>query len=141
MEIKVNFKRTSHKVGLNFWHFEWCTKYRYNMMNKYGLKNLVKASLIRASKENNIKIHMLEVMPDHIHMLVSLPNNMTDSEAIRLLKGRSAYIIFRNRPHVRYRYPRGHFWSAGSFSATVGYNDLDSMTKYIKNQKEHHGLA
>ena len=80
-------------------------------------------------------------MPDHIHMLATLPNNMTDSEARRLLKGRSAYLIFRNREHVRLRYPKGPFWVAGSCAVTVGYNDIDSMTKYIENQEAHYGLA
>jgi hypothetical protein len=39
----------SHKVGLNFWHLEWCTKYRYEMMRKFENKNLVEASIRKAS--------------------------------------------------------------------------------------------
>ena len=74
-------------------------------------------------------------------MLVTLPNNMTDSKARMLLKGRSAYLIFRNRVHIRLRYPKGHFWAAGSCAVTVGYNDIDSITKYIENQEKHHALA
>ena len=139
--INTTLRRMSHTVGLNFWHFEWCTKYRYDMMKKPGLKNLVMAAIRKSAKEYGIKIHILKILPDHIHMVATLPNNMTDSRARMLLKGRSAYIIFRNREHVRLRYPKGHFWSAGSCAVTVGYNDLDSITEYIKNQEKHHGLA
>ncbi|MBD3202764.1 IS200/IS605 family transposase [Candidatus Woesearchaeota archaeon] len=139
--METILKHYSHKIGINYWHFEWCTKYRYNMMKREELKNLVAASIRKAATENNIKIHILKVLPDHGHMVATLPNNMTDSKARMLLKGRSAYLIFRNREHVRLRYPRGQFGSAGSCAITVGYNDLDSITKYIENQEEHHGLS
>ena len=134
-------KHYSHKVGTNYWHFEWCTKYRYKMMKKLELKNLVEAAIRKAAKEHNIQIRILKVLPDHIHILVTLPNNMTDSKARMLLKGRSAYLIFKHRENIRLRYPRGHFWSAGSCAITVGYNDLDSMINYIENQEKHHGLT
>ena len=66
---------------------------------------------------------------------------MNDSDAFRLLKGRSAFILFRVKDHFRLRYPKGHFWSPGGFAVTVGYNDLNSMIDYIKGQAEHHGVA
>jgi len=139
--ISTTLRRYSHKVGLNFWHFEWCTKYRYNMMKRFEIKNLVEASIRKSAREHKIKIHILKVMPDHVHLLASLPKGMLDSQALRLLKGRSAYLIFRNRKHIRLRYPKGHFWSAGSCAVTVGYNDLNAITEYIENQETHHGLA
>jgi putative transposase len=111
------------------------------MMKRDEIKNLVIASIRKAAIEHNIRIHILKVLSDHIHMLATLPNNMTDSEARRLLKGRSAYIIFRNRENIRLRYPKGHFWSAGSCSITVGYNDLNSISEYIENQEKHHAIA
>lgn len=141
MEISTTLRRYSHKVGLNFWHFEWCTKYRYNMMKRLEIKNLVEASIRKSAREHEIKIHILRVLPDHVHLLASLPKGMLDSQALRLLKGRSSYLIFRNRVNVRLRYPKGHFWSAGSCAVTVGYNDLDAITDYIENQEIHHGLA
>ena len=139
--INTMLQRYSHKVGLNFWHMEWCTKYRYDMMKRYEIKNLVEGCIRKAARKHKIKIHILKVLPDHIHLLASLPKGMLDSQALRLLKGGSSYIIFRNRKNIRLRYPRGNFWSAGSFSTTVGYNDIDSMTKYIENQEVHHGLT
>ena len=141
MKIVANLRHYSHKVGLNFWHMEWCTKYRYEMMKRFEIKNLVEACIRKAAKEHNIKLHILKVLPDHIHILASLPKGMLDSQALKLLKGRSSYIIFRNRKNLRLRYPRGNFWAAGAFSVTVGYNDLESMSNYILNQEIHHGLA
>jgi len=111
------------------------------MMREYEIKNLVQACIRKSAKEHGIKIHILKVLPDHVHLLASLPKGMLDSQALRLLKGRSAYLIFRNKEHVRLRYPKGHFWSAGSCAVTVGYNDLNAITEYIENQEIHHGLA
>ena len=139
--ISTTLRHSSHKVGMNYWHFEWCTKYRYHMMRKPSLKNLVAATIRKAAKEHLIQLHILKVLPDHIHLLASLPNQMLDSRAAMILKGRSAYLIFRNRENVRLRYPKGHFWSPSYMATTVGYNDLDAITKYIENQEKHHGLA
>ena len=133
--------RMSHKVGANYWHFEWCTKYRYNMMRRLELKNLVEAAIRKAAHEHQIHIHVIAVMPDHVHLLVSLPNGMTDIKALQLLKGRSSYMIFRNREHVRLRYPKGHFWAPSNCSLTVGRNDLDTCFNYIENQEAHHNVV
>ena len=95
----------------------------------------------KAANEYKIKIHILSVMPDHVHLLVTFPHGMTDSKAFNLLKGRSAYLIFKNKEKTRLRYPQGHFWAGGGCAVTVGYNDLNSMTNYIKNQEQHHNVA
>ena len=139
--ISTTLNHFSHKIGLNFWHLEWCPKYRYKMMQKLENKNLVAAAIRKAASEHGIKIHYLAVMPDHVHALATLPHGMTDSKAFNLLKGRSSYIIFRVKEKFRLRYPKGHFWSPGGFATTIGYNDLESMVKYIENQQEHHNVA
>jgi len=133
-------KHYSHKVGLNYWHFEWCTKYRYHMMRKYGNNNLVKAAILRAANENGIEVHILEVLPEHVHMLVSLPRGMTDAKAFQFFKCRSSFLIFKNKPKFRIRYSQGHFWARGGCAITVGYNDYDSALGYIKKQLEHHSV-
>ncbi len=135
------FRRYSHKVGMNFWHLEWCTKYRYNMMRKLENKNLVQATIRKAAFEHKIKIKELSIMPDHIHMLVTLPHDMTDSKALQLLKGRSSYLIFRNKKKFSFRYPKRHFWACGGFASTVGYTDLETTNRYIQNQEKHHEVV
>src|SRR3989339_1799324 len=139
--ISTKLNHFSHKLGLNFWHLEWCPKYRYKMMQKLENKNLVAAAIRKAAAEHGIKIHYLAVMPDHVHALATLPHGMMDSKAFNLLKGRSSYIIFRVKEKFRLRYPQGHFWSPGGFATTVGYNDLNATIAYIENQEVHHGIA
>ena len=110
-------------------------------MQKLENKNLVQAAIRKAACEHNIKIHILSVMPDHIHMLVTFPHGMTDSKAFNLLKGRSAYLIFKNKEKTRLRYPQGHFWAGGGCAVTVGYNDINKAFDYINNQEKHHDVV
>jgi len=137
----TTLKRFSHKVGLNYWHLEFATKYRYKMFGKFKQKNLIEAAIRKIACRHNIKLHQISVMPEHVHMLVTLPHNITDSKALMLLKGGSAYIYFRNHPKSKLRLSRGHLWSAGGCAVTVGYNELSTVQKYIDNQQEHHAAS
>ena len=137
----TTLKNYSHKVGKNFWHLEFATKYRYQMFRKFKQKNLIVAAIRKVAAKHKIKIHTMRVMPEHVHMLVSLPHNITDSKAMMLLKGGSAYTFFKNHPKSRLRLPRGHLWSAGGCAVTVGYNEYSTVENYINNQEKHHALA
>lgn len=138
--MEVGFKKF-HLLNWMSRHLEWCTKYRYKMMKKLGNRNMVAAAIRKVATEHKIRIVELEVIPDHVHMSCTLPNNMTDSKALGLLKGRSAYLIFKHKPDIRLRYPQGHFWSSGNCSLIVGYNTLEGTNEYIKNQQTHHEVV
>ena len=131
-------KNFSHKVGLNFWHIEFATKYRYKMFEKEKQHNLVNACIRKVANSHKIKIHELNVQPEHVHMLVTLPHNITDSKALMLLKGGSAYLFFKNHSKSRLRLPQGHLWSAGGCAITVGYNEYATVQNYIQYQEQHH---
>ena len=131
----------SHKVGMSTWHLVWATKYRYKMMREPGNKNLVAAAIRKKTVEHGIKILELAVQEDHVHTMAKIPLTMSVSKVMQLLKGGSAYIIFRNKPKFRLRYPRGHFWSPGGCYTTVGHADMETITHYIRNQDAHHAAA
>lgn len=139
MEFK--YIRNHHSVGDSIWHFEWCPKYRYKMFRKLKYKNLVIACIRKAATENHIEVLELNVMPEHLHMIARIPLTMTPSKALQFLKGRSAYLFFRNHEKARLRYPNGHLWSRGKFVSSIGYSDLPTTINYIQIQSEHHGLV
>ena len=138
--MENRYTRRAHSIGANFWHIEWCPKYRYKMFEKLKYKNLATACIRKAVCEHGITIHELQVMPDHLHAVVSIPNTMSFARAKQLLKGRSSYLFFRNHEKARLRYPRGHLWSVGTFGTTVGYSDLPTTLRYVQEQVIHHGL-
>ena len=134
MQNFSTLKSYAHKVGANFWHVTLVTKYRYAMFGKFKQKSLIEACLRNISRAWQIAIHEIAVMPDHVHLLVSFPRGMSDSKAVMLLKGGSAYRFFKNSPNCRLRLPRGHLWSAGGCMVTVGYNEISTVINYIRNQ-------
>ena len=134
MSVHMSLKKYSHNVGGNFRHIVLVTKYRYRMFGKFEQKNLIEACLRKMSYKHKLKIRVMKVMPEHVHMLVTFPHGMNDSKALMLLKGGSAYFFFKNAPRNRLRLPRGHLWSAGGCALTVGYNDISTVEKYIINQ-------
>ncbi|MCL4381138.1 IS200/IS605 family transposase [Candidatus Marsarchaeota archaeon] len=70
----------------------------------------------------------------HVHMEISIPNTMSVSHAVQLLKGYSSYSIFRDMPNHRLRYRKGHFWSAGYSNGSVGPRDEETLQNYIRKQ-------
>jgi len=130
----------SHSVGKSTWHIEWCTKYRYEMMGKEENRNLVAACIRQAAHRHGISLIVLEVMPQHMHCVAELPHTMSIDKAAHLLKGYSAWKIFRVKEHFRLRYPRGHFWSRGYMARTVGL-DEEKAIRYVLAQKEHHAVT
>ena len=139
--VKVELRHDNHKVGINFWHITWQTKYRYKMFAKFKYQSLCEACIRKVAHRHNIKLRIIKVMPDHQHLIATLPKGMNDVKAMQLLKGGSAYLFFKNHPKARLRYPQAHLWSRGGSAVTVGYNQLSDTERYILEQAKHHGLA
>jgi putative transposase len=115
------YGRRNHNVGTAMWHLQWCTKYRYKMFQKDRLEVSCEVAIKKCCTRHNIKIIAVKVQSDHVHLVVELPRRMTDVKALQLLKGFTSFLLFRLEPNFRKRYPKGHFWTQSSFSATVGY--------------------
>ena len=128
----------SHKVGINVHHFEWCTKYRYAMLRQDKYKKVCEDAISTVAAKHNITIRELGVMPEHVHVSCELPPSMSQSKALQLLKGGSAYIIFRQQEKFRLRYPCGHFWSPGAYAGTCGDNTINIVDMYVRNQGDIH---
>ena len=126
---------SSHSIGQNLYHLEWCPKYRYNMFRQVDNKNLCEEILREIAQRHHIKIIEMTVMPDHIHMVIELPSTMSVSKAFHLLKGASSRELFKRKINFCNRYPRRHLWSPGKFYRTVGDADVDTVIRYVKNHR------
>ena len=63
-------------------------------------------------------------MPDYIHMLASIPLQMSISSFMGYLKGKSALMIFDRHANLKYKFGNRHFWSEGYYVCTVGLNEV-----------------
>ena len=72
-------------------------------------------------------------MPDHVHMLISIPPKHPVSNVIGFMKGKSAIYIARNLLNRQKNFTGQSFWARGYFVSTVGLNE-QTIRDYIKNQ-------
>ena len=118
-------------------HLEWCPKYRFNSLRKDSIREDCKAILKQVAKEHDWEIVELAVMPDHVHVILRTHKPENPSKMLFYLKGRSAYEIFKKHPNMRLRYPKGHFWSRGSFARNIGA-DIETERNYVRRQADIH---
>jgi putative transposase len=104
------------------------------MFREQEHKNLFEQILRTVAARHNITLIEIAIMPDHIHLVVSLPPTMSVSKALNLLKGASSHELFAQKPEFRKRYPRGHFLSPGKFYRTTDDADLPTVINYVKEQ-------
>jgi len=135
------YERNNHSVGIAFWHIQFCTKYRYKMFMKVEYKKLIECCIRNVCFKHNIKIIIINGMPEHIHIIVKTSININPSMVIQLIKGGSSSLFFKHHAKARLRYPRGHLWSKGKFIASIGFTDLDFTIAYVLHQEEHHGSS
>jgi putative transposase len=77
-----------------------------------------------------------EVMPDHIHLFLSLKPTVAPSDVVRTLKSISAIELFKSFPALKKFYGRcGSLWGSSYFVTTVGNATAETIKKYIQEQK------
>ena len=87
-------------------------------------------------KYKGVEIIEGHLMPDHIHMLVSIPPKYSISQFMGYLKGKSALMIYDKHANLKYKYGNRHFWAEGYYVSTVGLNEA-TIKKYIQEQEKH----
>ena len=74
-------------------------------------------------------------MPDHVHLLLSIPPEYNISSFMGYLKGKTATMIFDKHANLKYKFGNKHFWSTGYYVSTVGLNEA-TIAKYIRDQEK-----
>ena len=74
------------------------------------------------------------LMPDHVHMLVSIPPRISVASFMGYLKGKSALMVFDRHSNLKYKFGNRHFWADGYYVSTVGLN-TETVRKYIREQE------
>ena len=116
-------------------HLIWVTKYRKPVFTTQVLAGEMKDILSVLADENDIQIEEMEVMPDHIHLLISFKPKHAPSDIVKYLKGHSAKRFFQIHPEIRdHDFWGGHLWSPSYYMSTLGDMSREVVEKYIRNQ-------
>ena len=87
------------------------------------------------AKRRGVVIEEGHLMPDHIHMCISIPPKYAVSNVVGYLKGKSAISIARRFKGRQRNFTGEHFWARGYFVSTVGL-DEDMVIEYIRSQEK-----
>ena len=130
----------AHKAN-SLAHTKWLCKYHIVFTPKYRRKviyNKYREDLREILKMlcdwKGVEILEGHLMPDHIHMLVSIPPKTSVSSFMGYLKGKSSLLMFDRHANLKYKYGNRKFWAEGYYVSTVGLNEA-TIRKYIREQE------
>lgn len=124
-------------------HTRWLCKYHIVFTPKYRRKVLfsqlresVREILRDLCKYKGVEIIEGHLMPDHVHMLVSIPPKISVSSFMGYLKGKSSLMIFEKHANLKYKFGNRKFGAEGYYVSTVGLNEA-TIKKYIQQQEKN----
>lgn len=122
----------NHTIYSCKYHVVFCPKFRRPVLTD-GVDVRLKEILLKLAEEMDVKIIEMEVMPDHVHLLIELFPGIAPLDIIKSFKRKSSGILKKEFPFLKTRIP--NLWTRSCFIATVGSVSLDTVKSYIVNQK------
>ncbi len=122
-------------------HTRWDCKYHVVFIPKcrrkvlYGeLRRHLGSVLRELAEQRECRIEEGHLMPDHVHMLISIPPKYSVAQAIGYIKGKSAIHVARAFMGKKRNFVGQHLWARGYFVSTVG-RDEALIREYIRHQE------
>lgn len=122
-------------------HSKWDCKYHVIFVPKrrrkvlYGeLRQQLKAIFHELARQKECQILEGHLMPDHVHMVITIPPKYAVSAVIGFLKGKSAIAVARLQGKER-NFSGEHLWARGYAVSTVGF-ELETVQRYVREQDD-----
>lgn len=127
----MKYKSNNNVVYSCKYHVVWCPKYRRKVLVGSVAQRL-KELIEQRATEIQADIIEMEIMPDHVHLLIEVDPQFGINQAIRSLKGFSSHTLRKEFPELKSRLPT--LWTSSYFVSTVGGAPLSVIKQYIENQ-------
>ncbi len=129
------YKKLSHSVWLCTYHIVFCPKYRYKVLDGKA-EVAVRNELYRlCGQKDQVFVEEINIQPDHVHMILSIPPKYAISEIMGFLKGKTAIKLFQTQKQLTKQYWGKHIWARGYCVSSIGINEAQ-IRKYVKWQQE-----
>lgn len=128
----MKYKSNNNIVYSCKYHVVWCPKYRRRVLVE-GVDERFKQIAAEVADEMGFDIIEMEVMPDHVHMLLEVDPQLGIHRAVKRIKGRTSHDLRVEFPWLKSRIPT--LWTNSYFVSTVGGAPLAIVRQYIENQK------
>ena len=128
------FESLSHTMWDCKYHIVFIPKCRRKVL--YGQLRVHLGDVFRKlAGQKESRVEEGHLMPDHVHMLLSIPPKYSVSQVIGFIKGKSAIHLARVYGERKRNFVGQHFWARGFFVSTVG-RDEAVIREYIKKQEK-----
>ncbi|WP_420908512.1 IS200/IS605 family transposase [Brevibacillus laterosporus] len=115
------------------YHVVFCPKYRKKVLIE-PVDVRLKELFLEKAQELRTKVVEMEIMPDHVHLLITCDPQFGIHRIVKHLKGYTSRGLRMEFRHLKSRLPS--LWTNSYFVATGGTVQLDVIKKYIESQKE-----
>ena len=128
----MEYKSNNNVVYSCKYHVVWCPKYRRKVLVD-GVDARLKELIDEICHELRIDVIEMEIMPDHVHLLIEVEPQFGIHKAVKQIKGRTSRILRQEFIWLRSRLPS--LWTNSYFVSTVGGAPLSVIKQCIENQK------
>lgn len=128
----MEYKSNNNVVWSCSYHVVFCPKYRRPVLVD-GVDERFKQVARGVAAELSFEILEMEVMPDHVHLLLEVDPQLGIHRAVKRIKGRTSHDLRSEFPWLRSRIPT--LWTNSYFVSTTGGAPLSAVKRYIEDQK------
>ena len=128
----MNYKSNHNIMYSCKYHVVWCPKYRRSVLVN-GIDHRLKELIINTCNRLRIDVIEMEIMPDHVHLLMEVDPQFGVNNAVKLIKGHTSKVLREEYPHLKTK--MSTLWTNSYFVSTVGGAPLSVIKQYIENQK------
>jgi len=129
----MSYRKTSHSVYDIKYHVVWITKYRKKVLK--GQVGLRLRELVRqVCAAHDVYIVSGNIQPEHVHLLVSVPPDLSVSKFMQLVKGRTSRKLLQEFEELNRQFWGRHLWARGYFAASTGNVTDEIIKQYIESQ-------
>ena len=128
----MNYKCNNNIAYSCKYHVVWCSKYRRKVLVE-EVEQRLKELIVGVASELRGDIIEMEIMPDHVHLLLEVDPQFGIHRAVKNIKGKTSRILRAEFISLRTRLPS--LWTNSYFVATVGGAPLEVIKQYIESQK------
>ena len=128
----MKYKSNNNIVYSCKYHVVWCPKYRRKVLVD-GVDSRLKELIIQICQEIHVDIIEMEIMPDHLHLLIEVDPQFGIHKAIKRIKGKTSRILRQEFPYLTTKLPT--LWTNSYFVSTVGGAPLEKIKEYVADQK------
>ena len=134
----MDIEKTTSSNYVICYHIIWVIKYRRQVLNTTIAASL--DTIIRTICDTKgWTIIEAKIMPDHVHLFISVTPFERPVDIIKIFKGVSSKQLFATHPELRDVLKYGHLWSPSYYIGTAGHVSAEIITKYIQDQQSKDG--